>query len=349
MKVELKNISKTFDKVTVVENLNLTIEENEFIVLLGESGCGKTTVLRIIAGLEQPTVGQVFMGEQDVTFQTPKQRNLAMVFQSYALYPHMTIAENIGYTLKVKKTHKTEIAQKVHKTATLVGLEKLLQRYPRELSGGQKQRVALARAIIREPSICLMDEPLSNLDAKLRGYMRTELKELQRKLNITMVYVTHDQIEAMTLAHRIAVMNHGKIQQLDTPQAIYENPTTKFVAGFVGAPPMNFIEGSIIDGIFESKHCKIPCSIKGNFEAYMGIRPENCKIVENGYINGKLVNVEYNGYEQFLILELNGNRFTILLSNENKTNLVLDQNISINPIDENKILFFDKQTEKCIH
>ena len=238
-------MQKSFGAVKVLENFDLVVEPGEFVVLLGASGSGKTTALRILAGLEMPTGGQVYIDDRNVTEMLPKYRNISMVFQSYALYPHKTVAENIGFPLKVRRMPKDEIDGAIHEAARQVQLESLLERYPRELSGGQRQRVALARAIIRRPSVFLMDEPLSNLDAKLRGYMRAELKHLQQSMGITTIYVTHDQIEAMTLAHRVAVLEKGVLQQLATPSEIYNDPANLFVAQFIGSPPMNVVEGSL--------------------------------------------------------------------------------------------------------
>ena len=232
MRVTLNNIRKSFGALEVVKGLNLSVDDGEFLVLLGPSGCGKTTALRMIAGLETVTSGNIRIGERDVTHVLPKYRDVAMVFQSYALYPHMSVAENIGYPLKLRKLPREDVRARVEAAAAKVDLTPYLDRYPRQLSGGQRQRVALARAMVRTPSLFLMDEPLSNLDAKLRGHMRAELKHLQRELGTTTIYVTHDQIEAMTLAHRVAVMDAGIVQQIDTPREIYENPANLFVAGF---------------------------------------------------------------------------------------------------------------------
>ena len=243
MRVRLENIHKSFGPVEVVKGLDLEVQDGEFLVLLGASGSGKTTALRMIAGLESVTSGRVKIGDRDVTHVLPKYRDIAMVFQSYALYPHMTVFANIAYPLSVRNQPKSEIEEAVRDVARQVQLDTLLERYPRQLSGGQRQRVALARAMIRRPAAFLMDEPLSNLDAKLRGYMRAELKHTQHRLGITTIYVTHDQIEAMTLAHRVALLEKGVLQQLDTPANIYNSPANLFVAGFIGSPPMNLLEG----------------------------------------------------------------------------------------------------------
>ena len=250
--VLLKNITKRWDDFIAVDNQSLDIKDKEFLVLLGPSGCGKTTTMRMIAGLEDPTDGEVWIGDRMVNDDLPKDRDIAMVFQNYGLYPHMSVFDNIAYPLKVRGIPKAEIATRVDRAAEQVELTDFLDRKPRALSGGQRQRVALARAIVRTPKVFLMDEPLSNLDAKLRVSMRAELKHLSRELKITTIYVTHDQIEAMSLADRVAVMRDGVIQQLGTPDEIYNDPTNMFVAGFIGSPAMNLITGSIRNGMFLS-------------------------------------------------------------------------------------------------
>jgi multiple sugar transport system ATP-binding protein len=245
MEVKFENVTKKFGSSVVVDDLTLSTEDGEFVVLLGPSGCGKTTTLRMLAGLEDVTAGKIFIGADCVNDVPTQRRDVAMVFQSYALYPHMSIAENIAYPLRVRKMARAEIQQRVERVAQMLEIESLLTRRPRELSGGERQRVALARAIVREPRVYLMDEPLSNLDAKLRVQMRGELKRLQHELGTTTVYVTHDQAEAMTLAHRVAVMRGGRLQQFDTPMNIYHRPANRFIAEFVGNPGMNFIEGRV--------------------------------------------------------------------------------------------------------
>jgi multiple sugar transport system ATP-binding protein len=242
MPLELLQLTRRFGPREVVSQVSLNAETGEFVVLLGPSGCGKSTLLRMIAGLEKPDEGSIRLAGVDITGKEARDRDIAMVFQSYALYPHMTVAQNIGYPLRVRKQAPAEIAAQVESVAARLGLAKLLANYPRQLSGGERQRVALARAIIRRPKAFLMDEPLSNLDARLRVEMRAELKHLQHELGIVTLYVTHDQAEAMTLAHRIAVMRDGKIQQYDTPANVYHRPANTFVAGFVGSPAMNLIE-----------------------------------------------------------------------------------------------------------
>jgi len=284
-KVVLKNLTKRWGDFIGVKDQSLTIHDREFLVLLGPSGCGKTTTMRMIAGLEEPTSGEIWIGERMVNDDLPKDRDVAMVFQNYGLYPHMTIFDNIAYPLKVRGTPKAEIAPRVEKAASKVELAEFLHRKPKALSGGQRQRVALARAIVRTPKVFLMDEPLSNLDAKLRVTMRAELKHLSRELKITTVYVTHDQIEAMTLADRVAVMKQGAIQQLGTPDEIYNDPENLFVAGFIGSPAMNLIHGSIRGGAFVTRGGTVLTSIEAEdrAEAILGVRADDLTIHEPGH------------------------------------------------------------------
>ena len=246
-KVILKNIRKTYDNnKTVINNVNLEIQDKEFIVLVGASGCGKSTLLRMIAGLEDISSGEIYIDDKKVNNIPPKDRDIAFVFQSYALYPHMTVRENIAFGLKMRKVDKATIEKKVQEAAEILNLGEYLDRKPKQLSGGQRQRVALGRAIVRNPKVFLMDEPLSNLDAKLRVQMRSEIKKLHEKLQTTFIYVTHDQTEALTMGDRIVVLNNGDIQQVDSPDEIYNNPKNTFVAGFVGSPQMNFINGKYL-------------------------------------------------------------------------------------------------------
>ncbi len=290
-RLSIRGLNKWFGSNHVVKDLSLAVEPSEFLVLLGPSGCGKTTALRIIAGLEEADSGQVLLGDTDVTNELPKYRDIAMVFQSYALYPHKTVAENIGFPLKVRGLKPEARAAAVRDAAAQVHMEDLLERYPRQLSGGQRQRVALARAIVRRPSAFLMDEPLSNLDAKLRGYMRAELKHMQHELGVTTVYVTHDQVEAMTLAHRVAILDEGALQQIGSPREVYDDPANLFVAGFMGSPPMNFIRGSIENGRFESAGgVGVPvegadgtgAGVRDGTAAVMGFRPEDAEVADPG-------------------------------------------------------------------
>ncbi|MFN2152023.1 MAG: ABC transporter ATP-binding protein, partial [Anaerolineales bacterium] len=243
--VTFEHVYKRFGEVTAVNDLDIRIEDKEFLVLVGPSGCGKTTALRCLAGLEDITEGKISIGDQIVNDVAPKDRDIAMVFQSYALYPHMSVYDNMAFGLKLRKYPKDEIKRRVDEAASILGIEALLDRKPRQLSGGQRQRVALGRAIVREPKVFLLDEPLSNLDAKLRVQTRTEITKLHQKLQTTFIYVTHDQVEAMTMASRIAVMNYGVLQQIDTPQTLYDRPNNLFVAGFIGSPAMNFFDAKL--------------------------------------------------------------------------------------------------------
>ncbi len=292
----LKNICKSYENgVKAVSNFNLEIRDKEFIIFVGPSGCGKSTTLRMIAGLEEISDGELWIDDTFANYLEPKERDLAMVFQSYALYPNMNVYENIAFSLKVRKIDKKVVDEKVKKTAKLLGLEELLDRRPKDLSGGQKQRVAIGNAIIREPQVLLMDEPLSNLDAKLRSQMRVELAQLHKKLGNTIIYVTHDQTEAMTLGTRIVVMKDGIIQQVDSPKNLYENPVNQFVGGFIGFPMMNFIESRIfimknrVEYIIFNKRMEITGHVKeillakdyGGKDVVIGIRPEDITYVKS--------------------------------------------------------------------
>lgn len=276
--VELSNLHKAFGEYTALESLNLHIDDGEFLVLLGPSGCGKSTTMRLVAGLEEPTSGDILIGDKRVNDTPARDRDLAMVFQNYALYPHMTVGENIGYPLKIAKIGRAAREEQVRAAASKVEMEHLLTRRPAELSGGQRQRVALARAIVRTPQLFLMDEPLSNLDAKLRTVMRAELKHLQKELATTTIYVTHDQVEAMTLADRIVILNEARIQQVGTPAEIYANPANVFVASFIGSPPMNLIKGEFQGGVFTHEGGQVILAGQPDGKATLGIRPEDISV-----------------------------------------------------------------------
>jgi multiple sugar transport system ATP-binding protein len=311
LSIEYKSVSKHFGGMFVVDDLSLEIRDGEFIVLLGPSGCGKTTTLRMLAGLENVTCGDILIDGERINDVPTQHRDLAMVFQSYALYPHMTIAENIGYPLRVRKVEKTERAERVARVAAMLEIESLLDRKPRQLSGGERQRVALARAIVREPRAYLMDEPLSNLDARLRVQMRGELKRLQHQLGTTTIYVTHDQAEAMTLASRVAVMNKGRLQQFDTPLNIYNHPANRFVAEFVGSPSMNFIEGKIVDGTFTSDSLQLKLEHASQSNVTIGIRPEHIQVLtepQDGAIAASVYVTELMGNETFVFLTVGAHR-----------------------------------------
>ena len=305
-------VTKRYGEVLAVDALNLEIRDGEFMVLVGPSGCGKTTSLRMIAGLEEISSGELSIGGRVVNDVAPKDRDIAMVFQSYALYPHMTVRENMAFGLKLRKTSKAEIDRRVNEAAAILDLAALLERKPKELSGGQRQRVALGRAIVREPSVFLMDEPLSNLDAKLRVQTRAEILRLHARLKATVVYVTHDQVEAMTMGTRIAVMNRGVLQQVGTPQELYETPANRFVAGFIGSPAMNLVEATVADSILTFGNVSMrlgamrSAALEGRGTVIAGFRPEHLRL---GSANGDEIEmileadvVEYLGAQELLHL-----------------------------------------------
>ena len=304
--VTLSNLGKRFGSLVALDDLNLTIEDGEFLVLLGPSGCGKTTTMRMIAGLEQPSGGDILIDGERVNERRASERDLAMVFQNYALYPHMTVGENIGYPLKVRGVAQAERQRRVCEAAAKVELGEHLARRPAELSGGQRQRVALARAIVRTPRLFLMDEPLSNLDAKLRTVMRAQLKHLQENLGTTTIYVTHDQVEAMTLASRIVILSEARIQQVGTPHEVYARPANAFVAGFVGSPPMNLLRGEIRDGAFRHPNGAVPLPGDGtDGPALLGQRPEDLRIVAaaDGHLRAAVYTSELLGDSTLVNLE----------------------------------------------
>ncbi|HXI45463.1 MAG TPA: sn-glycerol-3-phosphate ABC transporter ATP-binding protein UgpC, partial [Candidatus Acidoferrales bacterium] len=312
--VTFEQVSKRFGDFTAVKDLDLAITDGEFMVLVGPSGCGKTTSLRMIAGLEEITSGTLKIGERVVNDIAPKDRDIAMVFQSYALYPHMSVRDNMSFGLKLKKVPKPEIEKRVNEGAGMLGLENLLNRKPRELSGGQRQRVALGRAIVREPAVFLMDEPLSNLDAKLRVETRANIARIHQRLGTTTVYVTHDQVEAMTMGTRIAVMDKGELQQVGPPQELYDHPKNLFVAGFIGSPSMNFVDvksdGTNVSG--SGMHFPIPTrfgKLEGGRELVAGFRPEHLDLgdtSEAAGIRAKADVVEYLGDEELLHVTVEG-------------------------------------------
>ena len=346
--VELIGISKSFGDVEVLPPLDLAIEEGEFIVLVGPSGCGKTTTLRILAGLETETAGEVRIAGEDVTGARPGLRNCAMVFQNYALYPHMTVKENIGYAMRVHGVPSGTVDERVRGAAELLGLEALLDRKPRNLSGGQRQRVAIGRALVREPQVFLFDEPLSNLDAKLRVEMRTEIKLLQRRLGTTTVYVTHDQVEAMTMADRVVVMNEGRIEQSADPIEIYESPANRFVANFIGSPAMNFLDATISEGALGVGGQKLKLAdadaerLRGVPEAVFGIRPEHMRGSEGlATLSMKVEAVEPLGAHTLLLGHIGGAKVTAQA--DPRTAAAVGEVCSI-PIDMAQAHFFDPET-----
>ena len=294
--IQLENVSKRWGSFVGVDNFDLTIADREFLVLLGPSGCGKTTTMRMVAGLEEVSGGEIKIGERVVNDLEPKDRDIAMVFQSYGLYPNMNVYENIRFPLKVRKVPKAEHDERVMRAADMVELREFLHRKPAELSGGQRQRVALARAIVREPNVFLMDEPLSNLDAKLRVSTRAQIKNLQHELKVTTIYVTHDQIEAMTLADRVVVMNKGVVQQVGTPTEIYDRPANTFVAGFIGSPAMNLMQGELSDGTFKGQNVSISGLTGANGPVTLGFRAEDATVTgTNGQISAQVYTLELLG------------------------------------------------------
>ncbi len=374
--LSLRSIYKKYPGgVVAVSDFNLEIRDREFIIFVGPSGCGKSTTLRMIAGLEEISEGELYIGDRLVNDIAPRDRDIAMVFQNYALYPHMTVFENMAFGLKLRKVPKDEITRKVEEAARILDISHLLDRKPKALSGGQRQRVALGRAIVREPQVFLLDEPLSNLDAKLRAQMRTEFSKLHKKLGTTFIYVTHDQTEAMTMGDRIVVMKDGFVQQVDSPQNLYENPCNQFVAGFMGSPQMNFIDGYLrkIDGKYNIEfgwnerkqkgkkyYIEIPESKGGEeiFEEYvdreiiMGIRPENIhdeemflSAAKTGVIDAEVEITELMGAETYLYLNVEGISLTARVSPRSTAR---PQDVIKVALDPNKLHIFDKETEKTI-
>ena len=365
-KVELKNLTKKYGDVVAVQNMNLTIPHNEFLVLVGPSGCGKSTTLRMIAGLEEISGGDIYIGDEKVNEKDPKDRNVSMVFQNYALYPHMTVEENLGFSLKIAKVNQDEIEVKVKEAVKILGLEDLRKRKPSQLSGGQRQRVAMGRAIVRRPDAFLFDEPLSNLDAKLRIDMRTEIKRLHQRLGSTIIYVTHDQIEAMTLATKIAVLKDGCIQQFDTPYEIYNNPNNMFVANFMGAPAMNLIEGKVSklkkNYEFQMKNNKgdtISLPVHGvnglkNYEnktVICGIRPESINDLDLGSkaeseVREVIIDVvEPAGSDTFAVVELGQKQIIARLNGNSR--VAAGDAVELT-FDLSRAVFFDSKSEERI-
>jgi len=367
--VSLKHIYKVYaGGVTAVSDFNLDIEDKEFIVLVGPSGCGKSTTLRMVAGLEEISDGELYIGDKLVNDVAPKDRDIAMVFQNYALYPHMTVYDNMAFGLKLRKTPKDEIKKRVEEAARILDIAHLLNRKPKALSGGQRQRVALGRAIVREPKVFLMDEPLSNLDAKLRVQMRTEITKLHQRLQTTFIYVTHDQTEAMTMGSRIVIMKDGFIQQVDTPQNNYDYPNNKFVAGFIGSPQMNFFdvtlkkEGGDVVAVFGDNCIKVPQEkiAKLKDESYigkevtMGIRPENIDddpefvaAHSDSVMNVHVEVTELMGSETYLYFNTSGKAENIIARVDPRTRTRAGDDVKV-ALDTSRLHFFDKDTEETI-
>jgi sn-glycerol 3-phosphate transport system ATP-binding protein len=355
--VALRNIVKMFDKTPAVQGIDLDIADREFIVLVGPSGCGKTTTLRMIAGLEEATSGEIYIGDQLVNDVPPKDRDIAMVFQNYALYPHMTVFENMSFGLRLKRFPKPEIRERVEAAARILDITELLDRRPKALSGGQRQRVAMGRAIVRRPRVFCMDEPLSNLDAKLRVSTRAQISELQRRLGTTTVYVTHDQVEAMTMGDRVAVLKDGVLQQVDTPRALYDDPVNTFVATFIGAPAMNLFDATVADGAVRLDDLSISVPrAAADSRVVIGVRPESWDVVSAGSAGSLAVHVELQeelGFESFVYAapvkqdgwSLRGQR--IVLRTERHTVVTVGESLSIKP-HADEVYFFDSQTETRI-
>jgi len=360
-KVIVKNLTKKFDDVVAVNNMNSTVEDREFTVLVGPSGCGKTTMLRMVAGLEEVTEGEIYIGDRLVNGVAPKDRDIAMVFQNYALYPHFNVYDNMAFGLRLRRKPKLEIDKMVHEAAKILKIEDLLKRKPKQLSGGQRQRVALGRAIVRNPKVFLMDEPLSNLDAKLRVQMRTEIAKLHQRLNATIIYVTHDQTEAMTMADKIIIMKDGIVQQTGKPQEVYDYPNNMFVAGFIGSPAMNFLDATITDrmtlkgGIFELNTTdKIKKIIKDNNligkEIVIGIRPEDLEdsdfvqnIPANSTITANVEVTEPMGAEIYVYVDIEG---VLITARVNPRSKFRSDDKATLYVGIDKIHLFDKDTEK---
>lgn len=362
--VTWENVTKRYDDVVAVNNLSLSVEDKEFVVLVGPSGCGKTTTLRLLAGLEQVTEGKIYIGDRLVNDVAPKDRDIAMVFQSYALYPHMNVYDNMAFGLKLRKVPKEDIDRRVKQAAEILGIEALLKRKPKQLSGGQRQRVAVGRAIVREPKAFLMDEPLSNLDAKLRVQTRAELSRLHQRLETTFIYVTHDQTEAMTMGTRIAVMRDGLLQQVDNPQTLYSKPDNVFVAGFIGSPAMNFFDATLVgdsDGAYVDAgvfRLKLPPDKAEQYKSVMGkevifgIRPDDIHDPEfmpanirPEHVKVKVDVTEMMGNEVFLYLVADGKTFVARV--DPRTNARVGKEIEV-AMSMDHIHIFDKETEKAI-
>ena len=340
--IQLQNIVKRYGGFTGVKHMSLEIHDEEFLVLLGPSGCGKTTTMRMIAGLEVPTEGDIIIGDEYVNDVDARDRDVAMVFQGYALYPNMSIYENIRFPLRMRRIPAKDHDRLIRQAADMVELGDYLDRKPGALSGGQRQRAALARAVVRAPQVFLMDEPLSNLDAKLRASMRVQIKHLQRQLKITTVYVTHDQIEAMTLADRIVIMDKGAIQQVGTPDEIYSDPANTFVAAFIGGPPMNLIEGTAQDGQFTAPGMQVPCARHLSGKLTLGVRPEDCS-VGGSHVQGLVYGVEPTGDVTYLTILAGAKQIEVKAARDFRAPIDSAINIGFDPA---HLYFFDQAGER---
>ena len=348
-KINLNNIKKSFGKNTVIQDLSVDINDGELIVIVGPSGCGKSTLLRMIAGLEEVNSGDIIINDKNVNNLEPMERNIAMVFQNYALYPHMTVFENMSYGLKIQKTPKDEINSRVKEAAEILELSELLERKPNQLSGGQRQRVAMGRAIVRKPDVFLFDEPLSNLDAKLRVQMRLEIKKLQRKLNVTSLYVTHDQVEAMTLADKMIVMNEGNVEHIGTPLDVYQQPKSLFTAQFIGSPAMNILKGTADGNEIKIGDFKIKSENSYSGEVNFGIRPEHLTIDDNGPIKAAVEFIELIGSNTLIHCRIKTSNEVIVVSIPG----IIQENLSRKEIklnfDQSKIHLFNTKDNSRIN
>ena len=340
--IHLENIAKRYGAFVGVQNMSLDISDEEFLVLLGPSGCGKTTTMRMIAGLETPSDGQIIIGDEVVNDIDARDRDVAMVFQGYALYPNMSVYENIRFPLRMRGVPAADHDRLIRAAADMVELGAFLDRKPGALSGGQRQRAALARAVVRQPQVFLMDEPLSNLDAKLRQSMRVQIKHLQRQLRVTTVYVTHDQIEAMTLADRIVIMNKGAIQQVGTPDQIYSDPANTFVAGFIGSPPMNLIDGLAQGGQFTAPGIRATCPLSVQGNVTLGIRPEDCQVGGDN-LQGLVYGVEPTGDQTYLTVLAGAKQFEVKAAREFRSAIDVAIGISFDPA---RLYFFDAEGQR---
>jgi multiple sugar transport system ATP-binding protein len=349
--VTIRDVRKSFGPVSIIKGVDVDIQDGEFVILVGPSGCGKSTLLRMIAGLEDISGGNISIGSRVVNDVPPKDRDIAMVFQNYALYPHMTVAENMAFSLKLKGVPQAEQKKRVADAAASLGLAPLLDRYPRQLSGGQRQRVAMGRAIVRDPQVFLFDEPLSNLDAKLRVAMRAEIKELHQRLKTTTIYVTHDQIEAMTMADKIVVMHDGIVEQIGAPLELYDRPANRFVAGFIGSPSMNFIDGQIVDGgLALPSGAVLPLEARPNLQSgakmTYGIRPEHLQVAPAGTVGAIPATVsvlEPTGSDTTLLAKTEGGSITVVL--RDRVSLKPGEAVALKPFAHQAHLF-DEQGKR---
>jgi multiple sugar transport system ATP-binding protein len=344
MQLSLRGIQKSLGGSPILRGIDLDVADGELVVLVGPSGCGKSTLLRTIAGLETPDAGTIRIGDRDVTHAAPRERDVGMVFQSYALYPHLTVRDNLAFGLSIRGTEKKTIDARIDEVAGMLGLEKLLARYPREMSGGQRQRVAMGRAIARRPALFLFDEPLSNLDAALRSEVRVEIKRLHARLSATMIYVTHDQVEAMTLADRLVVLRAGAIEQVGAPLDVYEKPVSRFVAGFLGSPAMNFLEGSVVGGAARGAGFEIAAA-NGDGAVVIGVRPQDLEVQAEGGIVLRVEVIEAMGFEAYAHGKVGDVSFVARLTPSELAIVRVGQDVRLAP---KRVHLFHPKTERAL-